>query len=96
MQPMLEMDVLFEMMRKEILEESRIDVFCPPYVAPDHGSVWYKGRQFNDSTSVVPTSRQSIRVGSKMLPVAEQGDIPEGGFVQITCNEHFQVEPLNV
>ncbi|EKX43963.1 hypothetical protein GUITHDRAFT_110070 [Guillardia theta CCMP2712] len=69
----------------------KIDVFCPPYIAPDHGSVWYKGRQFNDSTSEVPTSRRSIRIGSKTLPVAQKGDIPEGDVVQITCNEHFQL-----
>jgi len=49
----------------------KLDVFCPPYVAPAHGSVWYKGKEHFEATSTAPASRQKIR-----LPVG--GSCPEG------------------
>jgi hypothetical protein len=48
----------------------KFDVFCPPYDAPDHGSVWYKGTEYFEATSTAPASRTMIN-----LPVGS--DCPE-------------------
>lgn len=70
----------------------KIDVYCPPYVAPDHGSVWYKGVEHREVTAVTPFDREFFNIGGgKKLPVAQEGDIPEGEHVQITCDEHWQL-----
>lgn len=82
----------------------KLDVFCPPYEAPDHGSVWYRGKEYFEATSTAPESRTMIHlpVGGDCpagsgdcangVPAAVVGvDIPEGKHVQVTCNEHYRL-----
>jgi hypothetical protein len=85
----------------------KLDVFCPPYVAPAHGSVWYKGKEHFEATATAPASREMIHlpVGGKCpdgsgdcgkggggVPLAVVGvDIPEGESVQVACNEHWRL-----
>lgn len=54
-----------------------LEVYCPPYKAPSHGSVWYKGVEYRDSTSpgAIEGKRKTWRVGGKDLPIARSGDI---------------------
>ena len=77
----------------------KLDVYCPPYIAPEHGSVWYKGKEFYEATSTAPASREMIKlpVGGDCapgsadcgVPLAVEGvDIPEGESVQVTWREH--------
>jgi hypothetical protein len=82
----------------------KLDVFCPPYEAPEHGSVWYKGREYLEATSTAPESRSMIHLpvggdcpsGSRgcaeEVPAAVVGvDIPEGDQVQVSCKEHYRL-----
>ena len=84
----------------------KLDVYCPPYEAPDHGSVWYKGKEYLEATSTAPASRSMIHlpvggdcsgagaVGdcAKGVPAAVVGvDIPEGDHVQVSCREHYRL-----
>ncbi len=52
-----------------------VEVYCPPYRAPAHGSVWYAGKEFKDSTSPPQPARKMWRVAGKKLPIAQEGDI---------------------
>eukprot|EP00961_Rhodomonas_salina_P279072 3769884-Rhodomonas_salina.2 len=66
-------------------------------------SVWYKGVEHREVTAVTPFDREFFNIGGgKKLPVAQagtersrmvlqEGDIPEGEHVQITCDEHWQL-----
>ena len=49
-----------------------LQVYCPPYVAPSHGSVWYKGKEFFEATAPAPASRSII-------------SLPVGGDSKIKC-----------
>ena len=84
----------------------RLDVFCPPYVAPDHGRVWYKGVAHRDATAIAPAEREEFKVpcasgskgctGWRAMPVAAVGDIPEGDSVRLECDPHFQFSRAGV
>jgi hypothetical protein len=39
-----------------------IEVYCPPYVAPDHGYVVYKGKTYHDATAKTPAAREYWKV----------------------------------
>lgn len=83
----------------------QLEVYCPPYRAPEHGSVWYQGKQYRDATLGANTtnrhnldlgdkllaisSRKTWKVGEKILPIAQYGDIPAGRQVRITCDVHY-------
>jgi len=59
-------------------------VYCPPYKAPAHGSVWYKGSEYRDTTLHANiTNRKVWKVEDKALPIAQYGDIPAGQ--QVAC-----------
>ena len=40
----------FLFFRKEGTAHLNLEVYCPPYKAPEHGSVWYKGKEYRDWT----------------------------------------------
>ena len=72
-----------------------LEVFCPPYKAPDHGSVWYKGKRYTDVTAPAPSSRVMITLPGSVgpsVPAAVLGvDIPAGDHVQVECDDHYQL-----
>lgn len=89
-----------------------LEVYCPPYMAPEHGSVWYRGKQYRDATLGANTTnrnnldlggkllavstRKTWAVGDKILPIAQYGDIAAGHEVRITCDEHYCLSDAGV
>eukprot|EP00802_Teleaulax_amphioxeia_P002871 Tamp_02874.p1 GENE.Tamp_02874~~Tamp_02874.p1 ORF type:complete len:1056 (-),score=213.28 Tamp_02874:472-3639(-) len=67
-----------------------LEVYCPPYTAPEHGSVWYQGNEYRDATlGANLTAHKVWEVAGKALPIAQYGDIPAGRQVRITCDVHY-------
>jgi len=67
-----------------------LEVYCPPYKAPAHGSVWYDGKEYRDATlGANITNRRVWKVEGKSLPIAQFGDIAAGHQVRISCDAHY-------
>jgi hypothetical protein len=52
-----------------------VEVYCPPYKAPAHGSVWHAGKEYKDATSPPQPARKVWAVAGKKLPIAQNGDL---------------------
>jgi len=76
--------------RREGSADLNLEVYCPPYKAPEHGSVWYNGNEYRDATlGANITNRKVWKVGGKTLPIAQYGDIAAGHQVRIACDVHY-------
>lgn len=42
-----------------------LEVYCPPYKAPEHGSVWYQGKEYRDWT--LGANRTHTHTGAPQL-----------------------------
>uniref|UniRef100_A0A7S0HCB7 Sushi domain-containing protein n=1 Tax=Hanusia phi TaxID=3032 RepID=A0A7S0HCB7_9CRYP len=66
-----------------------VEVFCPPYKAPTHGSVWYNGTRYWTVTSK-EKEHKTWKMGGQEVPIAQDGDIPAGEEVRIECDIHYR------
>lgn len=48
-----------------------LEVFCPPYIAPNHGWVEYKGVRHSDATAHTPAAREFFDIKGNKLPIAQ-------------------------
>ena len=72
-----------------------LEVFCPPYKAPLHGSVEYEGKRYRTSTAQgvdggsSAAERKFWDLDGRRMPIAQDGDIAEGKQVRVECDDHY-------
>eukprot|EP00960_Hanusia_phi_P003607 107001-Hanusia_phi.AAC.3 len=69
-----------------------VEVFCPPYKAPEHGSVTYRGKEYRDHTGSEASGRQYLTINGHRYPLAASGDIPSCEQVKIHCDPHYELD----
>lgn len=86
---------------KEIKTTVHVDLLCPPYVAPTHGSVVYKGERFRGTTADYvergwseDEARKVVVIDGKEFPLADDGDIPACEQVRVECDRHYELDKV--
>ncbi|EKX47356.1 hypothetical protein GUITHDRAFT_137535 [Guillardia theta CCMP2712] len=69
-----------------------VEVFCPPYTAPEHGSVTYRGKEYRSHTGSEEAGRHYLTINGHRYPLAAAGDIPSCEQVKIHCDPHYELD----